>query len=99
MNMISGIILNAVASYGAVLTEAAGKPIGKIVLYAVIIGVICGFIYALALKSQLTSVYKNNSASDYTRKDSFKVTFRKEIFLGSKTETIEKPKQAPPPGK
>ncbi len=78
----------------AFLTSGAGEyHWGTAIIISLVIGLICGFGRALALKSQLTSVYKNNSASDYTRKGSFKVTGQRDIFLGSKTETVDKPKQ------
>ncbi len=82
---------------GAVLSSGAGEyHWGTAIIISIVIGLICGFMRALALKGQLTSVYKNNSASDYTRKGSFKVTGKRDIFLGSKTETVDKPKQEAP---
>lgn len=77
-----------------VLTETADGEwsIVNVLIISLVVGLICGLIRALSLKGQLTSVYKNNSAADYTRANSFKVTTSKDIFLGSKTETFEKPK-------
>ena len=102
MNMI----LNSVLSMSAVLTEGAeeGLDIAQILIVSIVIGAIVGLIYAVVLKGQLTSVYKNDSASDYTRKDSFNCTEKKDIFLGSKTEVTRKNNSSgaqgnPPPKK
>lgn len=77
--------------------EAAGTPINwkSIIIAAVVIGLIVAGIRALILKGQLTSVFKNDSAGDYTKPNSFKVEVSKEFFLYSKTEKEEK-KEAQP---
>lgn len=93
-------IFNVAASVStAVLAEAPANVsfnAGKKIIIALVVGLIVGLIYAMSLKSQLTSVYKNESAADYTRDKSFKLTGQRDIFLYSKTEKSEKPKQAQP---
>lgn len=81
-----------------VSSEVASNPSfaavwGKKLIIALVIGLIIGGIYALTLKSQLTSVYKNNTAADYTRENSFKVETSRDVFIYSKTEKKEKPKE------
>ena len=68
-------------------------------IVSLVIGLIVGLIYAAVLKGQLTSVYKNNTAADYKRENSFKVTLNKDTFLYSKTEKTEIPQsnQGPKP--
>ena len=80
-----------------VLTATEGadpgfNPLKKIVI-ALIIGVIVGLIYAMALKSQLTSVYKKDSAADYKKDKSFKLERERDMFLYTKTEKRETPQQ------
>lgn len=95
--MITMILLNTVTSINSittvVLTADGDFNIGKVLIVSIVIGLICGLITAFSLKGQLTSVYKRDSASNYTRPNSFKLAHQKDIFLGSKTETVEKPKE------
>ena len=63
----------------------------KMVLISLGVGLVFGLIVCLSLKGQLKSVYKNDSAADYTVPGSFKVERRKDSFLYSKTEKEEKP--------
>ena len=89
----NSLILNAAALTADGATASAGfDPLKKIII-ALVIGLIVGLLYALSLKSQLTSVYKNETAADYVRPASFKVSDKKDIFMYSKTEKTEKPKQ------
>lgn len=92
------LISNMYCVYLTVSSEVAANPSfasvwGKKLLIAVVIGLVIGFIYALTLKGQLTSVYKNDTAADYTRSNSFKVETSRDVFLYSKTEKKEKPKE------
>lgn len=75
--------------------ENAGYDWVKMIIIAVVGGLVIGLLYALRLKGQLTSVYKNDSAADYTREKSFKVEASKDNFLYSKVEKEEKPKENP----
>lgn len=80
-----------------ILTEevAAKAPMEwwlKALLISLGIGLVVGLAYAFMLKGQLTSVYKNDSASDYTKDKSFKVEHRRDTFMYSKTTKTEKPK-------
>ena len=96
MNIILSIqtLLLNVSAFTAVATEGAGDfGFVKKLIIALVIGLIVGFIYAMALKGQLTSVYKNDSAADYTRDNSFVVADKKDIFMYSKTEKTAKPQQ------
>ena len=92
--LLTSIILNV----SVFLTETGEyanygfQPLKKIII-ALVIGLIVGLIYALMLKGQLTSVYKKDSAADYTRPGSFNVTGRQDVFLYSKTDKTPKPKQ------
>lgn len=103
MNFILAIntfITNAASTVAVLEAEVGGnvsfEPVKKIII-ALIVGLVVGLIYALSLKGQLTSVYKNESAADYTRDKSFIVNENKELFLYSKTEKTEKPQQAQQP--
>lgn len=80
-------------------TDAAGTSINwkTLIIVAVVIGLIVAGIRALILKGQLTSVFKNDSAGDYTKPNSFKVELSKEFFLYSKTEKEEKKEAQPQP--
>lgn len=90
---VSGTVLAITAN--TEYTDPGFQPVKKIII-ALVIGLLVGLIYALSLKSQLTSVYKNESAADYTRNNSFKLTDKKDLFLYSKTERTAKPQSAPP---
>lgn len=84
--------LRTTPMFATVAEAATKKPsIVTMLIIALVIGLIVGLIYALALKGSLTSVYRHDSANDYTRKGSFKVDLNKDIFLYSKTEKTEKP--------
>lgn len=90
--------MNIIFSTMAILTEASADVaqdnwIVTALIISLCIGLLVGLIYALILKGQLTSVYKNDSAADYTKANSFKVEIRKDTFLYSKTEKEEKPEQ------
>lgn len=63
----------------------------KAIIIALAIGLLAAFITAMSLKGQLTSVYKNDSAADYTKSGSFKVETKRDTFLYSKTEKEAKP--------
>lgn len=84
-------IIMTAANY-LVLTAAGDINFGKMIIVSLVIGLIVGIIYALSLKAQLKSVYKNNEAAEYIVKDTFKLTTKKDFFVGSKTERTEKPK-------
>lgn len=75
----------------SVVPASDGYDWMMMIIVAVVIGLIVGLIYALVLRGQLTSVYKNDTAADYTREKSFKVEVEREVFLYSKTEKEEKP--------
>ena len=97
MNIISAfnLLMLSAARYIPVVASDYGDgefSVFKALIIAIIIGLICGFIRSLILKSELTSVYKNDSATDYTRAGSFKLQGKKDIFLGTKTEVFDKPK-------
>jgi len=76
----------------SVAAEGDINPFVKMIIIAVVIGVLVGIFYALILKSELTSVYKNDSAADYTKDKSFKVEVSRDTFMYSKTKKEEKPK-------
>ena len=61
------------------------------IIIALSIGLLAAFITAMSLKGQLTSVYKNDSAADYTKSGSFKLETKRDTFLYSKTEKEAKP--------
>ena len=91
---IQTVLLNT-GAFTAVATEGAdGFGFGTKLIISLVIGLIVGFIYAMVLKGQLTSVYKNDSAADYTRDNSFVVSDKKDIFMYSKTEKTAKPQQS-----
>lgn len=56
------------------------------------IGMIIALIICLVWRAQLKSVCARESAVDYIRRDSFRVTRSRDIFLYSKLERREKPK-------
>ena len=86
--------LAATVTTTAEQTKAPFNPVVKIVV-ALVVGLIVGLIYAAVLKGQLTSVYKNDTAADYTREGSFSVPVKRDLFIYSKTEKKEKPKPQP----
>ncbi len=96
MNVLLQIFLLLEAAYEPINNSTATGDLAswllKIVIASIVAGIIIGLIGVTRLKSQLTSVFKNDSAADYTKENSFKVEQRKEIFLYSKTEKEEKPK-------
>lgn len=81
----------------AVLTATKGIEALKqanwvsVIVIALVIGLIIGLIRTFSLKGQLTSVYKNDTAVDYTRDKSFVVDEKRDLFLYSKTTKEEKP--------
>ncbi len=64
---------------------------GPMIGFAVVVGLIIGLIRVLIMKSSLTSVVAKNTAADYVRPNSFKLTDKADIFMYSKTEKEEKP--------
>ncbi len=72
-------------------TDGTGVDFVTILVIAAVVGFLIALIRILILKGQLTSVYRNDSASDYKRDKSFKVDVEREVFLYSKTEKEEKP--------
>jgi len=72
-------------------TTDAGFDWVKAIVIALGVGLMAAFITAMSLKGQLTSVYKNDSAADYTKSGSFKVETKRDTFLYSKTEKEAKP--------
>ncbi len=96
MNIILAfnLLVASAAHYIPVVAAEGGDfSIGSALLISIVIGLICGLIRALILKGELTSVHKNDSAADYTRPGSFKLQGKKDIFLGTKTEVFDKPKE------
>lgn len=79
----------------ATTAASTGYNWGVMAIIALVGGLIIGLIYSLCLKGQLTSVVKNDTAADYTRENSFKVETKKDMFLYSKVEKEEKPKEEP----
>ncbi len=80
-------------TYVVLLDSTASKDVNWVamIIVPIVIGLIVGLIRAMILKGQLTSVYKNDSAADYTRENSFKLELNRDIFLYSKTEKEAKP--------
>lgn len=96
--------LNMAASKVMAVAEATVEPEGeidfvKMIVIALVVGLLAGIIYALILKSELTSVYSNDTAADYKKPGSFKVDLSREMFMYSKTERKEKPQNNPPANK
>lgn len=88
--------LNTAASGIMVVAEATVEPKSeidfvKMIVIALVVGLLAGIIYALILKSELTSVYSNDTATDYKKSGTFKVNLSREMFMYSKTERKEKP--------
>lgn len=63
---------------------------GPMIGIAVAVGLLVGFIRVLVMKGALTSVHAVNTAADYVRPGSFKLTDKSDIFMYSKTEKSEK---------
>ena len=90
---VNSLILNAATLTADGATASVGfDPLKKIII-ALVIGLIVGLLYALSLKSQLTSVYKNETAADYVRPASFKVSDRED----GETETTRSVNISPKP--
>ena len=60
-----------------------GSPfkVGKNLAISLVIGIIAGLIVAFAMKSQLKSVRKQDSARVYVKKGSMQLTYSRDIFL------------------
>ena len=71
--------------------SSLGAVLPRMILIAVGIGLLAGFIHAISLKSALTSVRKNDTAADYEREGSFVVERQSDNFVYSTTERKEKP--------
>lgn len=84
INNFASVVLTATA------TDSNPLYLGRKVIIAVVVGLLIGLLYALSLKSQLTSVFKKDSAADYTRDKSFNVETKKDMFLFSKTVKTQK---------
>lgn len=66
---------------------------GLMIILAIVVGVISGFIGAGILKGQLHSVHRQTAAANYIRKDSLVLTANKDRFLYKETEKTERPKE------
>lgn len=97
MIILSLFEFKIVSSVAPVLLSAAGTEKEfkwlTILIVSLVIGLLVGLIRTLSAKGKLTSVFKQDAATDYTKKDSFKVTVSREIFMYSDTDRREKPKQ------
>ncbi len=63
---------------------------GTMIGIALVIGLVVGLIRVLIMKGSLTSVHAVNTAANYVRPNSFKLTDKSDIFMYSKTEKKEK---------
>ncbi|MCQ2518925.1 MAG: hypothetical protein MJ107_00195 [Lachnospiraceae bacterium] len=96
MNILLALYYQTVGVASNLVLEASSmgfNPVKKIII-ALVVGLIVGLLYALSLKGQLTSVYKKETAADYTRPNSFKLTGKRDLFLYTKTEKTPKPQQS-----
>lgn len=99
MNLLFLTCFRIVSSVAPILLSATAEAPKEFnwvpkIIGALVIGLLVGLIRTLVSKGKLTSVYKQDAATDYTKKDSFKVTISREIFMFSNTEKKEKPKPA-----
>lgn len=84
-------IVNAICTAAPVAEAASSPDILKMVLIALGVGLLAGFIHAISLKSALTSVHKNDSAADYERENSFVVERQSDNYVYSNTKRTELP--------
>lgn len=63
------------------------------IIIAIIIGVVISFIIVSIQKSSLTTVRKESAASNYVKKETFKLRVKEEHFLYKKLE--QTPRQQP----
>lgn len=86
------LFLNNIAVLTTATVAKAGPDWLRMVIISLCIGLVVGLIYALSLKGSLKSVHQNNAAADYVRPGSFKLEREQDLFMYSKTEKKEKPK-------
>ena len=86
------LFLNNIAVLTTATAAKAGPDWLRMVIISVSIGLVVGLIYALSLKGSLQSVHQNNAAADYVRPGSYKLEREQDLFMYSKTEKKEKPK-------
>ena len=64
----------------------------QMILIALVLGVLTGFLVAGALKSQLKTVNFQNAANNYVLRDTFHVTHSSDHYLYSNVVRTPKPK-------
>ena len=64
-------------------------------LVCIIIGLIAGGIVLASLLSQLKTVVRNNTASDYIKQGSLHLTQRNDLYLYTKTDRTPRAQQPP----
>lgn len=65
---------------------------GMMIVIAIVIGIVGGFVGAGILKAQLNSVHRQTAASNYIRRDSFVLTEKNDRFLYRKVDKTARPK-------
>lgn len=65
------------------------------IILSVIIGLVLAFVPTLVMRGQLKSVHMQNSAGQYEKHDSRKITVRRDIFLYHTVNRVPKPKDNP----
>ena len=68
-----------------------GLNVGRIAVFAVVGGVVVGFITAGGMKAQLKSVHSEKAARQYIKQGSFNVKVSRDIYLYKKIE--QKPRE------
>lgn len=63
----------------------------EMILIALGLGVLTGFIVAFALRSQLKTVRPQRAAGDYIQSGSLQLTYRSDVYLYSNTVRVPKP--------
>ncbi|MBR6514633.1 MAG: hypothetical protein IKT46_07360 [Clostridia bacterium] len=79
--------------------DEAGFNVVTSLLISLVVGLIVSFIATSIMKGQLKSVRKKDTASDYLKKGSFKVTHSRDIFLYKRVTAVKKAKPPAPSGK
>ena len=93
-NAVIAVVENIDLDNAVAADEEETEPFNFLSRFGV--SLIIGFLIALAvtggMAAQLKTVYSKSAANDYVKKDSFKVTDSKELFLYKKLEKQERPK-------
>lgn len=68
---------------------------GKMILIAIVVGLIIALIVVSVMRASLKSIHKQLTAKYYEREEGLTLTNSKDIFLYKRTDRTAKPKEQP----